>query len=175
MALGIFKKAWNTTQLDDLTNYLTSAISGSKAYCVFSDWSSEAVTSITGLDSVISCNLFSSPSYNGINSGEFLAVTNGIRYTGGETIDVIINVVLSGTDESFNRNSALFGIYINGGAVDSSVVISTIEGNSFGTSFPMMCGTVISTNDEIKIYARIANEQNFNFGLKSINISITQV
>jgi hypothetical protein len=168
------KNVPSEVSLKKLSDYVANAVSTStKAYCVFSDAATGSETFITGLDTLINCELYDDW-LSGINSGDFVRTEDakGVKYIGTETINVIINVALSGFDKSTNADGiAYFAIYKNGYAIDSSLCISSPY---LASSFPILCGTTLVENDEMKIFARAKN-LNFSFELVSINISITQV
>jgi hypothetical protein len=152
-------------------NYVDTVIS--PVYCVFSDFSSETVTIISSSPEVLGCTL-SSGSVNGINSGQFEAITNGVKYTGAATISVIINVVLCGIDLSGNDTPAHFYIYIDGQQIDSSKVTQII--NADGSTVSILCGVQLALNNEVKVYtSALQGGDTFSFELTSINISISQV
>lgn len=154
---------------DYVSNAIAANLPEPKAYCVFSDAASETVTSVVYPAVVLGCNLSKIIGY-----GNFISVTNGIKYTGTESINVVINVVLSGIDLSGNDTPAFFYIYKNGQVIVSTSSLQVVS--AYGSTFSILCGTSLSQNDQIKVYAAAINGgDNFNFELNSINISITQV
>jgi len=153
---------------DYVFNAIAANLPQDKAYCVFSDYTTNATTS------------FSTESYvpvlftlsDIIKSSQFSGNSNVITYTTGNNINVIINVVISGYNVTSVSNIVGFVVYKKGVAIPSSIVTDVILDS--GSSVSFMCGAELSPNDTIQIYAKAFGDS-FDFELENINISITQV
>jgi hypothetical protein len=153
---------------DYVSNAVIANLPQAKAYCVFSDYTTNTTTSCTTGSYVPVLFTLSDI----IKSSQFSGNSNVITYTTGNNINVIINVVISGYDITSVSNIVGFVIYKNNVAIPSSIVTDTILDS--GSSVSFMCGVELRRNDTIRIYAQAFGDS-FNFELENINISITQV
>ncbi len=170
--MGILKNIIPSNVLSALRtyirNYVDSNLPQDKAYCVFSDYTTNTTTNFS-TESYVPVSFTLSDI---IKSSQFSGNSNVITYTTGDNINVIINVVISGYNVTSVSNIVGFVIYKNGDAIPSSIVTDIILDS--GSSVSFMCGVELSRNDTIQIYAQAFGDS-FNFELENINISITQV
>jgi hypothetical protein len=175
MALGIFKKAWNTTQLTNLTDYFVSLIPFPKSYCVFWDEFNALQTNVTSTASVVNC-LLGENGENGINSGDFNKTpdSTGIEFIGNRSMPVIINV--TGSVVPTEGSSGVVNFFIwkgSSGLLPSSQCFVPIP--VAGASFSILCGTYLNDGESVKVYVDLLSGSPFSFILQNINISITEV
>jgi hypothetical protein len=153
---------------DYVSNAIAANLPQDKAYCVFSDYTTNITTNFsTGSYVPVSFTLSDI-----IKSSQFSGNSNVITYTTGDNINVIINVVISGYNVTSVSNIVGFVVYKNGAAIPSSIVTDIILDS--GSSVSFMCGVELMRSDTIQIYAKAFGDS-FNFELENINISITQV
>ncbi len=113
MALGIFKKAWNTTQLTDLTNYFISRVMAILADYVTISYFNQSLGNATAL---LIPKLNTDNTASGTNSATLNAVSGVVQYSG----------VISGNDyAAFTLSNTMVS--------SSSVIMFSIKSPSAGT------------------------------------------